>query len=106
MRSTGERLCFAPVTEGGKYTIYALASNGVRAVLNDYKNVEMIQTPPLEVADELGYCIGGKGVEIVVKNTIKDMSYYLTLPDGGWTYFDGDGGDMVTVLRPKTDDAV
>lgn len=94
LRSTGERLCFAPVTEGGKYTIYALASNGVRAVLNDYKNVEMIQTPPLEVADELGYCIGGKGVEIVVKNTIKDMSYYLTLPDGGWTYFDGDGGDM------------
>ena len=94
IRGTGKSLLLATISTEGYYRVWAVVSQNIKEVLNDSKRVHIVERPALEIADELGYCAGGDGVEIEVQNTKPGVTYYLYLEDGGWTYVEGDGGNQ------------
>lgn len=95
IRGTGEPLLLATVSTEGVYRVWAVVSSEIKKVLKDTKQVIVKPSPELDVDSELGYCAGGEGVEILVRNTKPGIMYDLYLPNGSWVdYFEGDGGDQ------------
>lgn len=95
IRGTGERMLIRRVNKAGIYRVMVYVSKEYQAYLTDYKEVKVLQSPELDVSPELGYCAGGRGVQIVVKNSKAGVSYDL-YQEGRWlTGLSGNGGDLI-----------
>lgn len=100
IRGTGGPLVLDTVRVSGDYTVRGWVTDRCNAVLTDHKNVTVLSKPDLQVEQDLGYCAGGAGVELWVRNTVNSplgkpgVDYRLSDKDGWITTQAGTGGDM------------
>lgn len=102
---TGGPLAIDTVYESGTYKIRAWVSNQCNDELYDIKSVVVQPKPDLQLEQDLGYCAGGTGVELWVKNTVNSpgtrppgVDYKLYKLNGtteAWQQtLSGSGGDI------------
>lgn len=58
------------LSQTGRYQVMAKVSNECKVLLDDYVDLTVLQRPELDIDQALGYCAGGKGVPIFVRNTV------------------------------------
>lgn len=64
------------LSQTGKYQVMAKVSDECKVLLDDYVDLTVLQRPELDIDQTLGYCAGGKGVPIFVRNTmLSDNSF-------------------------------
>lgn len=94
VRGTGNTLFIKEVFEAGEYRVKAVVSKEIALMLKDTLRIEILPSPVLEMDDNLGYCKGGSGVPIFIRNAKKEDKYTLTPPSLEWDQIVGQEGDI------------